>query len=249
MRHSPIRASGDETMSDEQSTRKIISRLMREAVSILTEGNATDLAPALPKMRAAVMLAEQLNDKAPLLICQANLAWMSAICARPYEAANHIERAIDVAMDGDVATPVRNFAFMKFVEICVLLQRDHERATTYARALLQSAVDEEGNYHQFLATTLNLGVVCNDLLRASDQAAAVFSWLADEARPAEHPIAEQARKAYERIVARVPADVRASWVSDVEANRDALVEMATDGFLPRYALAPGSAQAADGEPR
>lgn len=224
-------------MSDDLTKRRIISRLMREAVSILTEGNATDLAPALPKMRAAAMLAEQLDDKAPLLVCQANLAWMSAVCGRPYEASSHIERAIDVAMEGTVSTPVRNFAFMKFVEICVLLQRDHDRAATYARALLQSAVDEEGNYHQFLATTLNLGVVCNDLLRASDQAAAVFSWIADETRPVDHPIAEQARKAYDSIVSRIPVDERAAWISGVEANRDVLVEQASHGFLPRYALA------------
>jgi len=234
-------------MSDDQTKRKIIGRLMREAVSILTEGNATDLAPALPKMRAAAMLAEQLDDKAPLLVCQANLAWMNAVCGRPYEASSHIERAIDVAMEGDVATPVRNFAFMKFVEICVLLQRDHERAATYARALVQSAVDDEGSYHQFLATTLNLGVVCNDLLRSSDQAAAVFSWIADESRPGDHPIAEQARKAYDRIVSRIAPDERAAWISGVEANRDALVEQASQGFLPRYALVPADDAASHGD--
>jgi len=222
-------------MSDDQTKRRIISRLMREAASIFNEGSTTDLAPALPKMRAAVLLAEQLDDKTPLLICQANLAWMNAVCGRAHEASLHIERAIDVAMENDLPVAIRNFAFTKFVEICILLQRDQERTLMYARALVQSAIDEEGSREQFLAAVFNLAVVCQELVRAPDWAVAVLSWLSDEGGTQDHPVLEQARRTCERIVNGMPPAVRLAWVSEVEANRDYLLEKATDGFLPRFA--------------
>ncbi len=230
----PIRWDGHTRMSDDQTKRRIISRLMREAASIFSESSSSDLAPALPKMRAAVLLAEQLGDKAPLLICQANLAWMSAVCGRAHDAMTHIERAIDAAIEHDLPIAVRNFAFTKFVEICILLQRDPDRALTYSRALVQSALDEEGSYEQFLASLFNLSIVCQELLRTQDEAVAVLSWICDEGRPSDHPIVEQAKKAYGRIVNNHPPETRHTWLSELEANRDELLSSATDGFLPKY---------------
>ncbi len=221
-------------MSDDQTKRRIISRLMREAASIFSESSSTDLAPALPKMRAAVLLAEQLDDKSPLLICQANLAWMNAVCGRAHDAMSHIERAIDAAVEHDLPIAVRNFAFTKFVEICVLMQRDPERTLTYSRALVQSALDEEGSYEQFLAGLFNLAVVCQELLRTPDWSVAILSWISDEGRPADHPVVDQARKAYARIANNQPPEKRHTWLSEVEANRDFLLSSATDGYLPKY---------------
>ncbi len=225
-------------MTDDQDKRRIISQLMREAASIFSETSSTDIAPALPKMYEAVLLAEQLDDKTPLLICQANLAWMNAVCGKPAESIEHIERAIEVAMENEMAVPIRNFAFIKFVEIAVLLGREHERALTYARALVQSAVDEEANYQQFLAALFNLAVVCQDLIRSPDWSVAILSWIIDESMPSDHHIAQQARTLYRKIIQRFPPETRHTWLSELEANRDYLLEQSTDGFLPQFAPNP-----------
>lgn len=227
-------------MSDENTKRQIIGRLMREAASIFSRTSSTDIFPALPKIHEAVLLAEQLDDKTPLLICQSNLAWMNAVCGRTRDAMQHIERAIEVAMENDLPASIRNFAFTKYVEISVLLGVEHERALTYARALVQSAVDEEENYQQFLASLFNLAIVCQDLLRSPDWAVAILSWIGDEARPADHPVAQQARKTYLKVTHRFPAETRHAWLSEVEGNRDYLLSQATGGFLPEFAPpAPG----------
>lgn len=223
-------------MNDDQSKRREISQLIREAANIFSRRPGPELDPALPKMLEAVELARTLDDKTPLLICQANLAYMNAVCGRADEALGHIDNAMAVALeDADVGVPLRNFVFTRFVEIAIMLGRDHQRALTTARALVQSAVDEEGNYQQFLAAVYNLAVVCHDLLKKPEWTMALLSWMADNAVPTSHPYAQQARRSYRKTAQRVPEEERDAWLSGVEANRDGLVEQATAGYLPQFA--------------
>lgn len=223
-------------MTDDQSKRREISQLIRQAANIFSRRPGPEIDPALPKMLEAVELARSLEDKTPLLICQANLAYMTAVCGRADEALAHIDNAILVALDdADVGAPLRNFVFTRFVEIAIMLGREHQRALTTARALVQSAIDEEGNYQQFLAATYNLAVVCHDLLKKPEWTMALLSWMGDNAVPASHPYAQQARRSYRKTAQRIPEEERDAWLSDIEANRDGLVEQATAGYLPRFA--------------
>lgn len=224
-------------MESDQSKRREISQLMREAASIFNRQQGPDVDPALPKMREAVVLAETLADKTPLLICQANLAYMNAVCGRADDAIRTIEQAVVVAaeVDGEVALPIRNFTYTKFVEISVLLGRNHQRALTTAQALLQSAVEEEESYQQFLAALHNLAVVCNDLLNLPDWALSILSWISDEASPSDHPIAKQARRLSRKIARQYPEPARTQWLSEIESNRDFFLQQATGGYLPEFA--------------
>jgi len=227
-------------MENEQTKRREISQLMREAASIFSRQQGPELDPALPKMREAVILAETLEDKTPLLICQANLAYMNAVCGRVADALDTIEQAVVVASeaDGDVATPIRNFAYTKFVEISVLLGQNHDRALTTARALVQSAAEEEESYQQFLAALHNLAVVCYDLLQLPDWALAILSWISDEAVPDDHAIAKQSRRLARKISRQYPEPARTQWLSEIESNRDFFLLQATAGYLPDYAPQP-----------
>lgn len=227
-------------MESEQTRRREISQLMREAASIFSRQQGPEVDPALPKMREAVLLAETLSDKTPLLICQANLAYMNAVCGRAEDASEAIEQAMIVADEvvGVVALPIRNFAYTKFVEISVLLGRNHDRALMTARALLQSAVEEEESYQQFLAAAHNLAVVCNALLNLPDWALAILSWISDEAVPADHAIARQARRLSRKIARQLPEPARTQWLCEVESNRDFFLQQATGGYLPEYAPVP-----------
>lgn len=234
-------------MNDDHSKRREISQLIREAANIFSRRPGPELDPALPKMLEAVELARTLDDKTPLLICQANLAYMNAVCGRADEAMAHIDRAIQVALDdADVSTAMRNFVFTRFVEISIMLGREQQRALTTARALVQSAVDEEGNYQQFLAAVYNLAVVSHDLVKRPEWAMALLSWMADSAVPSTHPYAQQARRSYRKTAQRVPEEDRDAWLSEVEANRDALVDQASAGYLPQFAPMPADGDAMPG---
>ncbi|MDK2970772.1 MAG: hypothetical protein PWP23_527 [Candidatus Sumerlaeota bacterium] len=220
-------------MTDHESAkRQAISRLMREAASIFSQSNTPDIAPALPKMYAAVDLAGELHDKAPLVICEAHLASMNALCGQADDAIAHIERALNVVADNDVPVWIRNFATTKFVEIAILLHREGNRAQRYAVGLLQSAADEEGNAQQYLASVFNLAVLTNELLGRRDLAMALLSWIADEAEPDPGIIALQARRYYQKIASEYSEEERLTAVCEIEANRDYLLSEATNGFLP-----------------
>jgi len=223
--------------AEERSKRRMISQLMKEAASIFTRSEGVDIAPAIPKMRAAVSLANELQDKTPLVICESNYASMAAVVGNSQEASEHIEHAIDVAIKSNLPTTIRNFVITKFVEISVLLKDDSERALTYARALIQSAIDEEDNYQQYLAAVFNLAVVAHELLDRDDWAVAILSWLASEDTPPELPIVKQSEEMIDKIAYTRGADPF-TWVSEIEANRDFLLNEATDGFLPKYAPEP-----------
>lgn len=229
----------------EISKRRAISRLMREAATVFSNLPAPEMAPALPKLEAAVELALELEDKTPLIICLTNLASMNAMCGNREEALRHIEDALTEVSRRDLGVSVRDFACTKFVEIAILLKVQEERAQAYARALVQSAADEEGNYHQFLASLFNLAVLSKDLLDRTDWAVAILSWIVDEARPGDHPIAQQARKQYTRIAATFPARVRYAALSEIECNRDLHLEEATAGFLPDSAPPPAEDDPSD----
>ena len=223
---------------EEQTKRRIISKLMREAATIFSRGQGHDMSPALPKMRAAVRLATELEDKTPLVICESNYASMAAVLGDQQEASEHIEHAIRVSMTGEMPTTIRNFVITKFVEIAILLHEDRERALTYARALLQSAVEEEQNYQQYLAAAFNLAVVCHELFRNDQWAVALFSFIDNDDVPHDHPIPKQARLLSDKIAIEQEGEDPDVWLSEVEANRDFLLEEATGGFLPKYAPGP-----------
>ncbi len=227
-------------MESDQTKRREISQLMREAASIFSRQQGPEMDPALPKMREAVILAETLVDKTPLLICQANLAYMNAVCGRADDALLTIEQAVHVAMDADedLAVPIRNFTYTKYVEISVLLGQNHDRALTTARALLQSAAEEEESYQQFLAALHNLAVVAHDLLHLPDWSLAILSWISDEAVPNDHAIARQARRLSRKIARQYPEPARTQWLSEIESNRDFFLQQATGGYLPDFAPLP-----------
>lgn len=224
---------------EDRNKRRRISELIREADKLFRQRNhPPDITPALPKMHAALVLAEELDDKTPLMICEASLASMNAVCRRTSDAMNHIDRAIEIAMDNDLSVPLRNFTFTKFIEIAVMVRREQSRALTYSRALVQSTADEEPSYPQFLAAVFNLAVVCFELARKPAWAIALLSWLSDEAHPSEHPVAVQSRRLYTRVARSFLDEERHGWLAEVEANRDEYLREATGGFLPEYAPEP-----------
>ncbi|MEQ8821176.1 MAG: hypothetical protein RLY93_13115 [Sumerlaeia bacterium] len=221
---------------DDKLKRQRISALMREAATLFSGKNPPDLDPALPKMHRAVRLAEELDDKRPLLICRANLAQMNAVCGRAGDALNQIDRAINIATDDPhLPVAVRNFAFMKFLDIALLLRAENKRALIYARALMQSAVEEEEDYNRFLLSVYELARVCHDLSKSPDWALALVSWLLDTA-PHSHPVWQQARRYSEKIVRGFPRDLSHAWQSEIEANRDILISEASGEFLPFFAM-------------
>ncbi|MBX3730513.1 MAG: hypothetical protein KF858_15150 [Candidatus Sumerlaeia bacterium] len=224
-------------MNDQEPTRRAISRLMREAAALFAESPTPDIVPALPKMRAAVHLAEGLHDKTPLVICESHLASMNAVCGMADQAMEHIERALAVVREHDLAVPIRNFAYTKFVEIAILVRRDQTRAQAFALGLLECAVDEEGSYPQYLATLFNLAVLSHDLLDRREWALALLSWLEDElVGDPENLIGLQGRRYAEKVLEAMPEAERLECQTNIEVNRDAYLEEATSGFLPRAAL-------------
>lgn len=221
-------------MKDDLTKRQAISRLMREAALIFSQSSDPDITPVLPKMYAAVHLADQLEDKTPLVICEANLASMNAVCGHAETALQHIEHALIVVQDQELPAPIRNFACTKFVEIAILLGCEHERALEFARKLLRSAADEDGNHTQFYAAVFNLAVVSNDLFGRTEWALSLLSWIADEANPADHPIAQQASRYYQKVSRRFPEISRVTEQAEVEANRDYYLREASNGLLPEH---------------
>ncbi|MBI5154496.1 hypothetical protein HZA57_04590 [Candidatus Poribacteria bacterium] len=229
-------------MNEEQAKAKKrqIGELMREAAAAFGRGASRDLGPALPMIRAAVDIAQELDDKTPLSICESNLASMNAVCGHEAEALDHIERAIRIAVENDVPASMRNHAFTKFVEISIRLHCEPERALTYSRALIQSAVDDEQNYQRFLGALYNLAIVSFELCGQPEWALAILSWISDEASPHDHPTAQQARRFHRKFCRIFEEEERASALSHIEANREELLRLATLEYLPEFAPVPPS---------
>lgn len=224
-------------MSEQElEKRQAISRLMREAANIFTRTETPDIRPALPKMEAAVHLASQLNDKTPLVICEANLASMNAVCGMGGVAMEHIQRAMEIVREHDLLVSIRNFAFTKFVEISILTGMERERALTISRGLIECAINEEGNFQQYLATLFNLAIVSSELLGEREWALALLSWIVELTCGDEIPITAQASHYYEKVAERLPGEERATILSEVEANRDAYIEQAAGGYFPAFPI-------------